>query len=118
MFSLKILELELGNIFPNFFCFHDFIITQNSNKVNIILSHTCPYKCIQNESKDYSIDQSTIDYSTEYFLDEIEETTDYDTWYCGHYHIDKHINKIRFMHKDIDEFKKLEEKKSIYIKIK
>ena len=35
------------------------------------------------------IDQSMVDYSTEYFLDEIEESTNYNLWYCGHYHTDK-----------------------------
>ena len=38
-------------------------------------------------------------------LDEIENNTKYNTWYCGHYHIDKRIDKIRFMMNDIDEFK-------------
>ena len=75
-------------------------LIENDNTVNIILSHTCPYKKIQPESIDYTTDQSTIDYSTEYFLDEIEENTDYDTWYCGHQHIDKHVDRIRFMHDD------------------
>ena len=43
------------------------------------------------------IDQMTVDNSTEYFLDEIEESTDYNLWYCGHYHTDKEIDKIIFM---------------------
>ena len=40
----------------------------------------------------------------EEFLDEIEDSTDYNKWYCGHYHIDKNIDKIRFMMYDIDRF--------------
>ncbi len=51
------------------------------------------------------IDQSTVDYTTEYFLDEIEDKTDYKLWYCGHYHTDKTIDKIIFMFHDIREFK-------------
>ena len=51
------------------------------------------------------IDQSTVDNSTELFLDEIEENNLYDLWYCGHYHTDKEIDKIIFMFHDIKEFK-------------
>ena len=51
------------------------------------------------------IDQSTVDNSTEYFLDEIEQTTDYKKWYCGHYHTNKKIDKMIFMFDEIEEFK-------------
>ena len=51
------------------------------------------------------VDQSTVDNTTEYFLDEIENTTDYNKWYCGHYHTDKDIDKIKFMFNKIEEFK-------------
>lgn len=89
-------------------------LIENDNKVNVILSHTCPYKYIPTETFMFGIDQSKVDKSTEYFLDEIEENTEYDTWYCGHYHTDKHIDKIRFMFNDIKEFEKINEKKLIY----
>ena len=36
----------------------------------------------------------------------MEESIDYDEWYCGHYHIEKDIDKIKFMHKSIIEFNK------------
>lgn len=45
-----------------------------------------------------------MDKSTETFLNELEENSQYKIWYCGHYHIDKKIDKIRFMMNDIDEF--------------
>ena len=48
------------------------------------------------------VDQSKVDKTTEEFLDEIENTTKYKMWYCGHYHIDKKIDKLRFMMYDID----------------
>ena len=51
------------------------------------------------------VDQSNVDKSTEEFLDEIENITDYKKWYCGHYHTDKMVDKLRFMMNDIDEFK-------------
>ncbi len=76
-----------------------------NNKVDIILSHTCPYKYLPKEMFLQGINQSTVDNSTEYFLDEIEETTDYNLWYCGHYHTDKKIDKIIFMFHKIEKFK-------------
>ena len=81
------------------------VLKDLDNKVDIILSHTCPYKYLPREMFLEGIDQSTVDNSTEYFLDEIEESADYNSWYCGHYHTDKEIDKIIFMFHKIEEFK-------------
>lgn len=81
------------------------ILTNLNNKIDIILSHICPYKYLPREMFLEGIDQSTVDNSTEYFLDEIEDSTDYNLWYCGHYHTDKEINKIVFMFHKIEKFK-------------
>lgn len=81
------------------------VLKDHNNKVDIILSHTCPFKYLPYEVFLSGIDQSTVDNSTEEFLDEIEEITKYQRWYCGHYHTDKKIDKLRFMMYDIDEFK-------------
>lgn len=75
----------------------------NNNKVDIILTHTCPYKYIPYEAFLTSIDQTTVDNNTEKFLDDIEHNTVYEKWYCGHFHIDKKIDKIRFMMNDFIE---------------
>lgn len=76
-----------------------------NNKIDIILSHTCPYKYIPREMFLEGIDQSTVDNSTEYFLDKVEDVVDYKLWYCGHYHTDKKIDKMIFMFYNIEEFK-------------
>lgn len=81
------------------------VLKDLDNKIDIILSHTCPYKYLPREVFLEGIDQSTVDNSTEYFLDEIEESTDYNLWYCGHYHTDKEIDKLIFMFHKIEEFK-------------
>lgn len=81
------------------------VLKKLDNRVDIILSHTCPYKYLPREMFLEGIDQSTVDNSTEYFLDEIEESTDYNLWYCGHYHTDKKTDKIIFMFHKIEEFK-------------
>lgn len=80
------------------------ILKKNGNKIDVILSHTCPIKYEPVEAFLNFIDQSTVDKSTETFLNELEENSQYKIWYCGHYHIDKKIDKIRFMMNDIDEF--------------
>jgi len=80
-------------------------LKENNNKVDIILSHTCPYKYIPYEVFLSGIDQSKVDNSTEKFLDIVEATTKYNKWYCGHYHTEKIVDKIKFMYDNIEEFK-------------
>lgn len=70
-------------------------------KIDIILSHTCPYKYIPVETLMPGLNQNLIDQSTERFLDIIEEEIDYKKWYCGHFHIDKDIDKIEFMYNKV-----------------
>lgn len=77
-------------------------LKEHNNEVDIILSHTCPFKYMPYEAFISGVDQSKVDKTTEEFLDEIENTTKYKMWYCGHYHIDKKIDKLRFMMYDID----------------
>ena len=80
-------------------------LKENNNKVDIILSHTCPYKYMPYEVFSSGIDQSTVDNSTEKYLDLVEDTTKYNKWYCGHYHAEKVLDKIKFMYNSIEEFK-------------
>ena len=76
-----------------------------NNKIDVILSHTCPFKYMPYEVFLENANQLDIDKSTEEFLDEIENNTKYQKWYCGHYHTDKQVDKIRFMMNDIEELK-------------
>ena len=77
------------------------VLKKLDNKVDIIFSHTCPYKYLPREMFLEGIDQATVDNSTEYFLDEIENNL----WYCGHYHTDKKVDKIIFLFNNIEKFK-------------
>ena len=43
------------------------------------------------------LDQSKVDHSTEEWLDTIEDRLSYKDWFCGHWHIDKRIDKMHFM---------------------
>ena len=71
-------------------------------KVDAVLSHTCPYKYRPTETFLPFINQDTVDNSTELWLDEIEDKLQYSKWLCGHWHIDKKIDRMRFMMNDFE----------------
>lgn len=68
-----------------------------SQQIDVVLSHTCPYKYEPQEMFLPMLDQSTVDISTEMWLDKIEESLLYKAWYCGHWHTDKRIDKMHFL---------------------
>ena len=65
---------------------------------DVILSHTCPFKYEPTEVFLPMIDQSTVDDGTEHWLDKIEEAVEYKAWFCGHWHIDKRVDKMHFLY--------------------
>ena len=68
-------------------------------KVDVVLSHTAPLKYEPREKfLDLGIPQHSVDKSTEKWLDTIEDRLYYDKWYCGHYHTNKTIDKMRFLY--------------------
>lgn len=67
---------------------------------DLVLSHTCPQKFVPVEAFMSCIDQSAVDRSTEEWLDTIEDRLTYRHWLCGHWHIDKTIDRFRFMMDD------------------
>ena len=71
-------------------------------KVDIVLTHTTPLKYEPVEVFLSMIDQSTVDKTTEQWLDKIEDRLDYHKWYCGHYHTSKKIDKLQIMFEDYD----------------
>lgn len=92
---------------------------RNENyKIHGMMTHTCPIEYIPEEmfmsarksaainkksrktttGKDFKPD---IDRSTEIWLGEIEKKLNYEVWFCGHYHVDKQIDKIQMMYNDI-----------------
>ena len=76
----------------------DDILTKVKGKhFDIVLTHTTPYKYEPREVFMTGLDQTKVDKSMEHFLDKIEDTIDYDKWYCGHYHTEKQIDKVEFM---------------------
>lgn len=65
--------------------------------VDAVLTHTCPQRYTPVEAFMSCVDQSTVDKSTEMWLDTIEEQLDYKAWYCGHWHINKRTDKMHFL---------------------
>ena len=70
-------------------------------KIDVVLSHTCPYRCIPRHTFLPGITQSTVDNSTEEWLDYVESRLTYNHWFCGHFHTDETVDRIRFMYDDI-----------------
>lgn len=83
--------------------FTESTLKENNWTVDCVFSHTCPLKYEPVEAFLPSVDQTTVDKSTENWLDTIEDKLTYDKWYCGHYHIDKTIDKLRFVFNDFIE---------------
>lgn len=73
-----------------------------TKEFDIVLSHTCPFKYEPVEVFLPFIDQSTVDTSTEEWLDKIEESIEYKAWFCGHWHINKRIDKMHFLFHDFE----------------
>lgn len=73
-------------------------------KVDVVLSHTVPLKYEPVEVFMPGIDQSLVDKSTEEWLDSLESRLSYRTWYAGHYHTAKKVDKLELMFENFDEF--------------
>ena len=79
-------------------------LENSDNRIDVVLSHTCPLKYEPTEVFLPFIDQSGVDKSTEAWLSTIEERICYDKWYCGHYHTEKVIDRIQFLFGSILQF--------------
>ena len=83
-----------------------------------MMTHTCPIGYLPTEMfmstrqnakikrkprkrKPAKLFKPDIDRSTEIWLGKLEEKLDYKVWFCGHYHIDKQIDKIQMLYHDI-----------------
>lgn len=67
------------------------------NEVDNIITHTCPYTNIPKHLFLKTIDQSTVDNSMEYFLQEVKEKIKYKNWFFGHYHNNEQIEENMYM---------------------
>jgi len=75
-------------------------------KVDVVLSHTCPYNHMPLSSLlPLSREaEHSVDNTTEKWLAKIESKLTYSRWYCGHFHTDERVDKIRFLYLELEEF--------------
>ena len=76
-------------------------VIEHGCREDIILAHTCPYDQRPVECFLSGVDESSVDNSTEHFLQEIVDTADYNAFYCGHWHTEKQDGKLRIMFHDV-----------------
>ena len=93
-------------------------LADENNRIYGILTHTCPLKYLPTEMflsartssaikrnpwrrNKKNAFQPDINRATEEWLDRLEGKMEYTVWYCGHYHIDKEIDKIHMMFREI-----------------
>lgn len=91
---------------------------RESNQIYGMMTHTCPIDYLPTEmfmstrqnatikkrprkTKSKKLFKPDIDRSTEIWLGNLEKKIDYQIWFCGHYHIDKQIDKIQMLCHDI-----------------
>ena len=93
-------------------------LAEENNRIYGMLTHTCPIEYLPTEmfmstrqnaavkrkprkAKSKKFFKPDIDRSTEIWLGELEKKLDYSIWFCGHYHIDKQLDKIHMLCNDI-----------------
>lgn len=72
------------------------------NQIDVVFSHTCPDQYEPVECFLPGIDQSEVDDSTERWLGELEQSIHYSAWYCGHWHINKRIDRMHFLFESVE----------------
>ena len=94
------------------------LLQLENNRIYGMLTHTCPVAYLPTEvfvstrqsaaikrsprkKKSKKMFKPDIDRSTEEWLGALEKDLIYNVWFCGHYHVDKQIDKVRMMHKEI-----------------
>lgn len=79
------------------------VLKDHDYAVDYVLSHTCPARYMPTEKFLPNISQAPVDRTTEDWLDTIESELAYKRWYCGHWHTDKTIDRMRFVFSDFIE---------------
>lgn len=74
---------------------HGVALAKKSNTWDLVLSHTCPIIYEPTDLFLSTIDQSTVDKTTERWLGHIEYNLDYKLWCWGHYHANRIYPQIK-----------------------
>ena len=85
------------------------ILRGNNGRLQV-MAHTCPLKYKPFDKLIPGIDQSTVDESTEKWMNDLcekaESELDFFQWFCGHWHIDKEDGPVKFFYRGIEEITK------------
>ena len=79
-----------------------------NKKFDYVLTHTCPYSEMPKEVFLKFVNQKEVNNKTELFLEKVKNNIDYKHWFCGHWHIDKELEKTSFLFYgvlDLDNYK-------------
>lgn len=93
-------------------------LAEEKQSIYGMMTHTCPIDYLPTEmfmstkqnaaikrkpkkAKSKKLFKPDIDRSTEEWLGKLEKSLDYEIWYCGHYHIDKQLDKVNMMCNEI-----------------
>lgn len=71
-------------------------------RIDFVLSHTGPLKYVPDDVFLPTIDQNSVDRSTEEWLDEIENKLDYAHWFFGHFHTETTMGNISILYEGIE----------------
>lgn len=80
------------------------VLHERGNQVDVMLTHTCPMNMRPVHAFLPSIDQSTVDTSTEEWLQTIFDKNSISHWYSAHYHVDYTIDNHKILYRDIITF--------------
>lgn len=72
-------------------------------RVDYVFSHTVPLSYMPRHAFLPTIDQDTVDNSTEKWLDWIEKRLAYECWYAGHFHITEQMGRVCLLYEEYEE---------------
>jgi len=79
------------------------ICVPGANKFDLVLTHTCPLEWEPTDLFLSSVDQSKVDKSMEYFLQEVKDRIEFKSWLFGHYHDDRLVRPhVEMLYKDTE----------------
>ena len=79
---------------------------ETNNTFDYVLTHTCPYSVRPTHLFLAEVDQSTVDSSTELWLEEVKNKISFKKWYFGHYHDDWRKDNFQMLFNSFDELRK------------
>ena len=78
-------------------------LSLSENKVDYIITHTCSMSKFYEMSKTFEMFHKAADQEKplRVFLDSVADITEYDKWFCGHFHIEEVFGKVNFLYESI-----------------